>query len=85
MVTEWFGERLRRLRTEAGLTQAALAQRAGLSLAGVQQLEYGKRDPAFDTLLALAAALGVGLSAFDPPAEPPPPKRRRPTRRKSGD
>ena len=55
-----FGERLRRLREAAGLTQEALAERAGLSAEGVAALERGRRRrPYPHTLRALADALGL--------------------------
>lgn len=54
-----FGERLRALRAERGLTQAALAQASGVSYRSVQYLEAGERAPHFDTLVSLAEALGV--------------------------
>jgi transcriptional regulator with XRE-family HTH domain len=59
-----FANRLRQLREEAGLTQAALAERAGLHLHGLTKLEQGDREPAWSTVLALAEALGVGCQAF---------------------
>src|SRR5690349_8402856 len=59
-----FGERLRRLRIAAGLTQEALAEQAGLSVRGVADLERGaRRFPRADTMRRLADALG--LSAHD--------------------
>jgi transcriptional regulator with XRE-family HTH domain len=64
-----FPSKLRELREAAGLTQSELAQRAGLSKAGVTQLEQGRRKPAWETVLALAAALGVSCEAFNEPAE----------------
>lgn len=42
-----------------GLTQDALAARAGISKAYLCQIETGKREGAIKTLRALAAALGV--------------------------
>jgi transcriptional regulator with XRE-family HTH domain len=57
------GDRLRRLRTERGLTQEQLAERAGVSVDIVKKLEQGKRDSArLTTLAALADALDVGLA-----------------------
>jgi transcriptional regulator with XRE-family HTH domain len=73
----YFAERLRELRGKAGLSQPALADRAGIGISTLRQFEYGRREPTFATLLKLAAGLGVGLSAFDPPDEPEPPKPRR--------
>ena len=55
-----FGERLRRLRVAAGLSQEALAERAGLSAQAIGALETGKRRrPYPHTIAALAAALGL--------------------------
>ena len=55
-----FGEHLRRLRVAAGLSQEALAERAGLSVQAVGALETGKRRrPYPNTVSALADALGL--------------------------
>jgi transcriptional regulator with XRE-family HTH domain len=55
-----FGDLLRRHRTAAGLTQDKLAERAGLSLRGLSDLERGaRRAPYRDTVLRLAEALGL--------------------------
>jgi transcriptional regulator with XRE-family HTH domain len=51
--------RLRLLREQAGLTQAQLAQRAGLHLSAVTRIEQGLRSPTLDSASALASALGV--------------------------
>src|SRR6266536_4072552 len=54
------GERLRRHRLEAGLTQEELAGQAGLSLRAVSDLERGiRRYPYPDTVQRLANALGL--------------------------
>jgi class 3 adenylate cyclase len=59
-----FGEVLRRHRQAARLTQAELAERAGLSWRGINDLERGARQrPRKDTIALLADALG--LSAED--------------------
>jgi transcriptional regulator with XRE-family HTH domain len=55
-----FGRRLRQLRIAAGLTQAELAERAGLNPKSVAALERGRRrKPHLPTLRALATALGL--------------------------
>ena len=55
-----FGAELRRRRQAAGLTQDALAERAGLSVRGISDLERGlKRSPYPDTVARLADALGL--------------------------
>jgi transcriptional regulator with XRE-family HTH domain len=75
--------RLKELREARGLSQMALAVRAGLSLSMVALIEQGQReDPRVSTLRALADALGVSLdelapSETPPPAEPSAPKRRK--------
>ena len=55
-----FGEQLRQFRVRAGLSQAALAERANLSPAAVTALERGIRSAPYPrTLDALAEALGL--------------------------
>jgi transcriptional regulator with XRE-family HTH domain len=61
-----FGELLRRYRVAAGLTQEALAERAGVSLRGVSDLERGlRRAPYRATVLQLAEALSLGEAERD--------------------
>jgi transcriptional regulator with XRE-family HTH domain len=55
---------LKELREAAGLTQPQLAEKAGLSKAGIADIEQGRRVPSWDTVLALATALGVSCEAF---------------------
>jgi transcriptional regulator with XRE-family HTH domain len=72
-VSTGFAARLRELREAAGLTQAQLAERAGMHLHGLTKLEQGDREPAWATVIALAEALGVSCDGFrQPPAERPP-------------
>src|SRR3954447_4253068 len=55
-----FGAHLRALRRAAGLTQAELAERAGLTANGVSALERGARTrPYPHTVRSLAVALGL--------------------------
>src|SRR5579859_5258594 len=57
-----FGDLLRSRRVAAGLTQEALAERAGLSLRGVSDLERGLRmAPHRDTLQRLLDALRLDM------------------------
>ena len=81
-------DRLKQLRAAAGLTQQALATKAGLSMATVIHMEGGRTpDPRASTLKALARALGVTVDELladddegDAPAdqaEPEQPKRPR--------
>jgi transcriptional regulator with XRE-family HTH domain len=55
------GMRLRKLRQARDLSQAALAERAGLSREYVNKIEAGKYDPPLSTLNRLAKALKVKL------------------------
>jgi len=55
--TTAFGALLRQHRVAAGLTQEALAERAGLSVYGIQKLERGTTHPYRDTAERLLAAL----------------------------
>ena len=59
-----FGELMSRLRQGAGLTQASLADRAGLSLRTVQSWEQGRRVPVSPDFFKLVQALGVSADAF---------------------
>ncbi len=52
-----FGDLLRHHRQAAGLTQQQLAERAGLSVHGIQKLERGATHPYRDTAQRLIAAL----------------------------
>lgn len=58
------GPRVRALRTERGLSLSELARRAGVGKATLSGLEAGTRNPTLDTLHAVAAALGVALTAL---------------------
>jgi len=51
--------RLRDARERAGLSQAALAARAGISRQAVGAVESGRHAPSVDTALRLAAAVGA--------------------------
>jgi transcriptional regulator with XRE-family HTH domain len=78
MVAGGFGEALRRRRIEAGFTQEELAERAGMSARGVQDLERGvRRKPYPGTVRRLAEALtlrGADRLTFDECLEPQPPQ-----------
>lgn len=52
---------VRLLREYRGLTQAQLAEKAGIARAYLTQIETGKRDGTFKTMRALAEALSVPL------------------------
>lgn len=54
-----FAANVRRLRTERGLTQDALAQGASMDPAEIRRIESGRRDPGVRVLARVAIGLGV--------------------------
>lgn len=56
-----FAANLRRLRTEAGLSQEGLAERTGLHPTEISRLERAVREPRLGTMLRLARGLGVSV------------------------
>ena len=56
------GQLLREARLRAGLTQAALAERAGTLQSAVARWERGEVAPSFETLRRLVRACGLELS-----------------------
>ena len=56
------GQRIRRLRNAAHLSQEALAREAGIGRVTLVRLEKGEQTPRYKTLGAIAKALGVGAS-----------------------
>lgn len=57
-------DRVAALRAAKGLTQGQLAERVGVEQATIQRWEKGKREPSFDQLFKLAAALDVEASTL---------------------
>ena len=55
---------LRRLRTERGLSQQALATKAKISRGYLARLEAAEQDPTLGVLERLAKALGVPVTAL---------------------
>lgn len=53
------GANIRRLRKAGGLTQEALAHKAGLAMRYVSGIEHGEENPSLAALVKLAAALGA--------------------------
>lgn len=62
-----FGQRLRYLRLNRGMSQKELAVRTGMRQGYVSCLETGARQsPSFMTVCRIAHALGVSVESFDP-------------------
>lgn len=60
--SEILRQRVRKIRLQRGLTQAQLAERAGLSVDAVNRIESGRRNPNLNTIERLADALGIGAA-----------------------
>src|SRR3954466_11198165 len=56
-----FGEIIKRLRQEAGLSQAGLAAAAGIHTRQITRYESGEQQPALGVAQRLAQALGVTI------------------------
>jgi hypothetical protein len=64
MKKTFMGVRLKRLREERRLTQAALAAKLGISLSYLNQLENNQRPLTLPVLLALNSAFGLDVQSF---------------------
>jgi len=58
-LAQTFGQNVRRVRQEKGLTLEALADEVGLAYTYVGQIERGRRNPTLDVVERLALVLGV--------------------------
>jgi transcriptional regulator with XRE-family HTH domain len=56
------GESLRRLREDAGLSQASVARAAGVDPTYIGRIEVGNNDPSLRVLAAIGAVLGADVS-----------------------
>lgn len=68
---ESMGERFKRLREAAGLSQSEAAEAAGVPFATLRNWEQGRRQPLLGAAARLAQALGVSLdelAGIDAPA-----------------
>jgi len=63
-----FGQRVRELRMALGVSQEALADRAGLHRTYVGSIERGERNLSLDAIWCLADALGVPAADLLKPA-----------------
>jgi transcriptional regulator with XRE-family HTH domain len=57
-------ERIRQVRQRATFGQAELARAAGISVAGLWQIEHGQREPRPATIRKIALALGIEPSTL---------------------
>lgn len=59
------GEKIKKARTEKGMSQARLAQMIGVTQQAIAQFESDKNKPKYNTLRKLSSVLQVNLEAFD--------------------
>jgi transcriptional regulator with XRE-family HTH domain len=57
-----FAERLKKLRSQTGLSQKDFAEEAGIAQFAMNRLEKGNRQPDVETLVALRKRFGVNLN-----------------------
>ncbi len=74
-----FGERVRNVRSQKGISQEALADKAGLHRTYVSSVERGERNVSLSTVERLATALEISMADLMPPPiasqkPPTPPK-----------
>ncbi|MFS2222594.1 helix-turn-helix domain-containing protein [Pantoea sp. B65] len=63
-----FGERIRSLRTQSGMSQEAFADKCGLDRTYISGIERGVRNPTLAVINTLALSLGIELKTlFDWP------------------
>ena len=58
-INEVLGAKVKRLRQEAGITQATLSQRSGLFRTHLSRIECGTANPTLAAIVSIAEALGV--------------------------
>lgn len=61
-LTERFGEKVKKLRKEVGMSQLELSQKSRLDLTTINEIENGNREPRLKTIWRLANALGVKVA-----------------------
>lgn len=57
-----YGERLRKLRSESGLTQEEVALRADITTSYYGQLERGQANPSVGMLEKICAVMGISIA-----------------------
>ena len=79
------GPRVRTLRERVGLNLRSLSERSGISQSALSKLENGQLSPTYETIIKLAAGLGVDIPALFSDVPPPSAAARRTiTRRDQG-
>ncbi len=66
---ELFGENLRKIRTDKGVSQEKLAHLSGYHPTYISHLETGKKQPTLNTIIQIAKSLDVKLTELLKPFE----------------
>lgn len=61
-ITAQFGQRVRKLRLEAGLSQEAFADKCGLDRTYISGIERGVRNPTLEVIAMIAEGLHINLN-----------------------
>ncbi|WP_132926858.1 MULTISPECIES: helix-turn-helix domain-containing protein [Sodalis] len=65
-ITALFGQRIKALRLQAGLSQEAFADKCGLDRTYISGIERGVRNPTLEVIVVIAGGLGIELvTLFD--------------------
>lgn len=67
---KFLGSRIRDARKKCNLTQQKLADRTGLAIKTVQDIEKGKKNPTYETLSRLVECLGISADTLFPAETP---------------
>lgn len=59
-----FGQRVKSLRLQAGLSQEAFAHKCGLDRTYISGIERGVRNPTLEVIAVIAQGLSIELSAL---------------------
>jgi transcriptional regulator with XRE-family HTH domain len=81
-VIEQVGRRIAELRERADLTQAEIAERVEMTVTNYQRIEHGHQNATIATLVKIAGAIGVPVSALWQDPERARAGRGRPVRKK---
>lgn len=59
-----FGQRVKTLRLQLGLSQEAFADKCGLDRTYISGIERGVRNPTLEVIAVIADGLGIGLDSL---------------------
>ncbi|WP_283124758.1 helix-turn-helix transcriptional regulator [Angelakisella massiliensis] len=69
-LTQIIGKRIRGFRQRQGLSQEALAERCGLHVTYIGQVERGEKNASMESIQKIAAGLGISLDRLFEKIEP---------------